>query len=1054
MIATLSRSGIILIVALSTTGASLMGGDEDDPNRIVDPTLFQAMEYRLIGPFRGGRVTAVTGVPSQAHTFYMGSTGGGVWKTTDGGGSWKNVSDGFFEAGSIGAIAVSRSDRNVVYAGTGSACPRGNVSPGIGIYRSTDAGQSWEHVGLRQAGQIAKLAIHPEDPHRVYAAVLGNVFGPNPERGVFRTLDGGKTWEKVLFVDERTGAVDLAMDPNNPRILYAAMWQVERKPWTLIDGGPGGGVFKSFDGGANWKKLQGGLPEGVLGRIGVAVAANSERVWVIVETDQEEEGGVYRSDDSGKSWKRVSRNRDLRGRAWYYNHIIADPQNLNTVYVMNAGFHKSVDGGRNWERIRVPHGDNHDLWIHPDNPEIMINSNDGGANVSYNGGRSWSSQSNQPTAEFYRVTVDDQFPYRVYGAQQDNSTISLPSTIPGGITPEQHWEEVGGGESGHIAVDPRNPRVVYAGNYIGQITRLDLDRGHRRDVVAYPQMHDGLAGKDIKYRFQWNAPIRISRHDPNLLYHTSQFVHVSGDEGQSWKVISPDLTTNRAEYQEIPGGPIQHDHTGVELYTTIFAFEESPHQAGLLWAGTDDGRVHLTRDGGRRWVEITPRDMPQEGTVNTIELSKHDPGRAFIAVYRYRRNDFQPYIFRTDDYGAHWKRLTDGSNGIPDDHFVRVVREDPDQRGLLYAGTEFGMYVSFDDGAHWQSLQLNLPRTPITDLAVHRKDLVVATQGRSFWILDDLGPLHELAQQAVSSDLHLFQPRPAYRTQMRGFRDPAGPQNPPRGAILYAYFAEKPKEAVEIEILDASGSLIRAFKGSAEPADTDSEEESTADRIEIETGMNRYDWDLNYAKPDLIEKAVFSLSYTGGFSAPPGLYQVRLKVGEWSQTRSLRVMKDPRWEASDEDLLAQFELTRQIHDQLEQTHQAIRTIRSIREQANAMAKRAVEAGHGERIEHARAALSEKLDQIEQQLIQTRSEGRQDPINYPPRLDNQLAYLYTKVNGQDARPTAGSYELFSDLNAQLAVQLDRLQEVRNQELQKFTQLLDEEGVPRIVLPPKK
>ncbi|MFH1573022.1 MAG: glycosyl hydrolase [Acidobacteriota bacterium] len=618
----------LLVAVLAVVSSVALGAQTsaENPNTVYNPALYGAMKYRLIGPHRGGRVTAVAGVPDEPQTYYMGATGGGVWKTTDGGTAWHNISDGFFKVGSIGAIAAAESDSNVVYVGTGSACPRGNVSIGDGVWKSTDAGKTWKHVGLPKAGQIARIAVHPADPDRVYVAVLGNVFGPGPDRGVYRSRDGGDTWERVLFASDTTGAVDLVMNPGNPRILYACMWRAERKPWTLIDGSDDGGVFKSADGGDTWERLKGGLPEGLVGRPGVAVSpANPERVWVIIESEKEEEGGLYRSEDAGKTWTKISGEHKLRGRAWYYNHVFAGPQDENTVYVLNAPFYKSIDGGKTFEQVRVPHGDNHALWINPRDPRIMINGNDGGANVSYNGGRTWSTQLNQPTAEFYRVTVDSRFPYRVYGAQQDNTTISVPSRTPGGITPQEHWYDVGGGESGHIAVDPRNPDVIYAGNYIGQITRLDRAAGHMRQVNAYPELHDGLAPRDMRYRFQWNAPIRISPHDPRVIYHTSQYVHKSTDGGQTWQVISPDLTTDNDRYQDIPGGPIQHDHTGVELFTTIFAFEESPHQAGFLWAGSDDGLVHLTRNGGKDWSNITPGNMPKDATVNMIELSAHGP---------------------------------------------------------------------------------------------------------------------------------------------------------------------------------------------------------------------------------------------------------------------------------------------------------------------------------------------------------------------------------------------------------------------------------------------
>ncbi|UCF39014.1 MAG: glycosyl hydrolase, partial [Acidobacteriota bacterium] len=656
-------------------------------------------------------------------------------------------------------------------------------------------------------------------------------------------------------------------------------------------------------------------------------------------------------------------------------------------------------------------------------------------------GQTWSTQLNQPTAEFYRVTVDNQFPYRVYGAQKDNSTISVPSWPPGGITPEETWFDVGGGESGHIAVDPTDPDIIYAGNYIGQITRFDRKRWHMRDVVAYPQMHDGVAPRDIVYRFQWNAPIRISPHDPKILYHTSQHVHRSTDEGQSWEVISPDLTTNKDEYHDIPGGPVQHDHTGVELFTTIFSFEESPLDAGELWAGSDDGLVHISIDNGKNWQNITPPDMPEEGTVNTIDLSTHSPGRAILSVYRYRRADFRPYIFLTNDHGKSWTSLTDGRNGIPEDHFVRVVREDPQKKGLLYAGTEFGMYISFDEGQHWQKFQLNLPITPITDLAVHQNDLVVGTQGRSFWILDDLTPLHQLTAEIEKSAAYLFKPRLAYRTQLSGYRGDFTPDSPDRGATVFYFLQESPEQEVILEFQDAEGELIRSFSSKASKGET----------IKTEPGMNRWVWDLRYPKPELVDGAVMSLSRNSGTPAPPGRYRVKMSVGDWSQTQSFEIVRDPRWSVSDDDLRAQFDLASDVGASLTQAHDAIRRIRSIRSQTAEIADRAVESGYDHSIQSSAEDLAKELTRIEDELIQTKSESGQDPINYPPRLDNQFAYLHSIVVRQDARPTAGAYQRLADLKEELGAHLKDLEGVLENELKRFNQLLEQEGVPRIIQP---
>jgi len=1015
-------------------------------NNAYDSTFLQGLKYRLVGPYRGGRVTAVTGVANEIMTYYFGSTGGGVWKTTDGGTSWKNISDGYFACAPIGAIEVAPSDNNVVYVGTGSAAIRGNVTIGCGMYKSTDAGNSWKPIGLEKAGQIGQIAIHSQNPDLVYAAALGNPFAKNKERGVFRSKDGGKSWEKVLFLNDSTGCVDLVIDVKNPRILYAGMWRAERKPWNMIDGGHTGGLYKSTDGGDTWKKLGGGFPDsGLLGRIGVAVSpVNPKRVWAIIETAEETKGGVYRSDDAGETWQRVNRAHKLRQRAWYYNNIYADTKNENVVYVCNVDFFKSIDGGVTFYEIDTPHGDNHALWINPHFPDYMIQGNDGGANVSFNGGKTWSSIYNQPTAEMYRVTVDNQFPYRIYGAQQDNTTISIPSRNNAGLTPYQHWYAVAGGESGHIAVDPRNPKIVYAGNYIGLIDRIDLEKGHERNVVAYPQMHDGVAPKDIKYRFQWNAPIRLSPHNPDILYHCSQYVHKSTDAGQTWQVISPDLTTNNKKYQKLPGEPIQHDHTGVELFTTIFAFEESPIEKDVLWVGSDDGLVHISMNGGKNWQNITPPTLPKDATVNMIEVSPHAKGRAFLAVHQYRENNFQPYIFLTDDYGKTWKQLTDGKNGIPENHFVRVVREDKDKKGLLYAGTEYGMYISFDEGKTWQSFQLNLPVTPITDLAVHQKDLVVATQGRSFWILDDLSPLQQFSESLKQAKAQLFKPRVAYKTQFSERRSTNFPEPAPNGAIIYFYLSKGYESNVRIEILDKNENAVKVF---ATKADREKKEQNLSTVV----GMNRLVWNLKGTAPDIVEGAIFSLADVGGINLPTGKYQVRLTAGEMVQKQTLEILKNPHWTVTDEDLQAQYTLANEVKSKLSECHQAIRKIRDVRSQLIDVSKRAVKAGFSKEIEMQANELVKKLTALEEELIQTRSESGQDPVNYPPKLDDQIAYLYSVVNSQDAQPTQGCYERLEDLKKELAVHSDQLKVLLSTGLKSFNELLSKEGVNQIIAP---
>jgi photosystem II stability/assembly factor-like uncharacterized protein len=1033
----------------------------DGPEPAFDAKLFQALEYRSIGPYRGGRSTAVTGVPGDVHTYYMGTTGGGVWKTTDAGITWGNVSDEDFEAASVGAVAVAESDPNVIYAGMGSACIRGNISPGNGVYKSTDAGQSWRHVGLKEAGQVARIRVHPNDPDLVYVAALGHAFGPNPERGVFRSRDGGETWEKVLFVSDEAGAADLAVDPTNPRILYAAIWEAVRRPWTMEGGGEDSGLHRSRDGGDTWEEVTKGLPEGIKGRIGVAVSgARPSRIWALVEA---EEGGLFRSDDGGKSFRLINPDRSFRQRAWYYTHVYADPQDANTVYILNTALWRSHDGGNEFELIRAPHGDHHDLWINPDDPQNLINANDGGANVSFNGGASWSAQDNQPTAEIYRVTVDDQFPYWVYGSQQDNTSIAIASrSTSSGIT-LRDWHPVGGCESGHVAVDPRQPKVTYAGCYGGTIDRHDAVTDSYRQIMAYPQLAVGQAARDLKYRFQWNAPIRISPHDPKVLYHCSQHVHRSTDEGQSWEVISPDLSHDDVAKQDYAGGAITWDNTGVEVYGTIFAFEESPHQAGLLWAGTDDGRVHLSRDAGSSWTEITPEGLPEWATVNTIELSAHGAGRAFLAVQRYRMDDFRPHVYRTDDYGASWTRLTDGTNGIPENHFVRVVREDPDRKGLLYAGTEFGMYVSFDDGRRWQPFQLKLPVTPITDLAVRHQDLIVATQGRAFWILDDLTPLHQLDESVAGAEAHLFQPRDAVRFGGSGgfsFPQPNLGKNPPYGAVIHYTLAEAPAEGEELvlEIRDEEGNVLRGLSSltpeprAPNPFERFFPQMKKPRTLEAEAGINRYVWDLRLADATLVEDAVLWGSAQGP-RVPPGTYQARLTLGEWSQTRSFEVETDPRLEVTAGELQEQYALAREIWEMLTETHGALTQLRDVRSQVEALSARLEKADQGEGVEEAAKKLQERLGAVETQLTQVKNESPQDVLNFPPQLDNQIVDLLGTVAAGEARPTEGARERFAELRQELDGHLAELQAALDTELVAFNELVAAKSVGPIVVVPR-
>lgn len=1012
---------------------------KNDPHTTVAPALFDGLSYRSVGPTRGGRATAIAGIPSQAFTFFMGATGGGVWKTEDAGMNWTNISDGQIEAGSIGAITVAPSDPEVIYVGTGSACPRGNISAGIGLYKSSNGGKRWKHIGLPKAGQIGKIVVHPYNPDKVYVAALGQIFGKNPERGVYRSNDGGENWEKVLFMSDSTGAIDIAMNPNNPRELFAAMWRAERKPWTLIDGGPEGGIWKSTDGGDNWEKLEGGLPTGLLGKIGLAISpANPNRIWAIIQAKEEKDGGLYRSDDGGQNWQRICRDHQLRQRGWYYSHLTAHPTDENTIYSNNVSFYKSIDGGKTFDhRISVPHGDTHGLWINPNNPQIMINCNDGGACISLNGGKTWSTQLNQPTSEFYRVTIDRQFPYRLYAGQQDNSTISVPSHDPGGITDFQNWFSVGGSECADVGVHPENPDILWAGSYSGEITILNRKTGHERQVTAYPHYTEGTEQRNLKYRWQWNFPILVSQHNPQEVYHTSNYVHRTTNDGQSWEKISPDLTRDLDQYHDIPGGPIQHDATGVEVYSSIFAFEESPHQAGEFWAGSDDGLLHISRDKGQNWENITPKGMPFEGAINKIELSAHQPGRAFVAVYNYRYNDFKPYIYRTNNYGKSWDLLTDG-NGIPEDHFVRAVAEDPKRKGLLYAGTEYGMYVSFDDGKNWQSLQLNLPHVPITDMEIHEDELALSTQGRAFWILDDLSPLRQLTEKTELSKNEFFAPRPAIRTNVDDYE-----------ARFHIYLAQRPdnSEAIKITIQDDKGNTVRTLSTKAS---------NRLDKISLNEGFNTIRWNLRHHGPELVDNLVAMVirNPSPGPYAVPGIYQVEVDAGDWKASQSLEIRPDPRWtHVKKEDYQAQLDLVLDIQNMITEAHKRIKNLRALRDQMESTSELAVRAGHSEEIKEMSKEIAEKLTAVEDLIIQNKAEASQDNINYPRVFTNHIGRLHGVAMNAHHRPTGGVLERYDDVKKEYAEIVEKYRKVVDQEIPKFNALLKKEKLTGLIVPEK-
>ena len=1050
----------------------------------IDSHLLNTQEWRCIGPHRGGRVVAVAGDPSDPVVFYLGACAGGVWKTTDGGIYWENVSDGFLQTAAVGAIAVAESDPNVIYVGTGEACIRGNVSHGDGVYRSTDGGKTWTHVGLEDTRHIARVRVHPRDPDLVYVAALGQAFGPNEQRGVFRSKDGGKTWERVLFRSENAGAIDLSMDPNNPRVIYAAIWEVRRTPWSLTSGGPDSSLYKSTDGGDTWTDLTDnpGMPEGIKGRIGVAVSpAKPDRVWAIVEA---EDGALLRSDDGGATWERVSENRELRQRPWYYHHVFAHPQDPETVWVLNLQAWMSVDGGRVFNRMATPHADNHDLWIDPRNPQRMIEGNDAGARVSFNGGDSWSSTENQPTAQFYHVATDTQFLYRVYGTQQDNTAISVPSRSNKEAILWKDCYVVGSSESGHIAVRPDNPNIVYSGAVGsapgggGVLLRYDHSTGQVRIITVWPELYSGWGAKDLKYRFQWTYPIVISPHDPNILYVAGNRVFVSTDEGTSWGVISPDLTRNDVTKLEPSGGPITKDTTGAEHYCTVFSFVESPHQPGVFWAGSDDGLIHISHDNGDSWKKVTPKDLPEWATVNVIEVSPHDPATAYVAATRYKLDDDRPLLYKTNDYGKTWRSI---SNGIPEKAITRVIREDPARRGLLYAGTETGVCVSFDDGESWQSLQLNLPVVPIHDLVVKENDLVAATHGRSFWILDDLTPLHQLTEEVLRAPAHLLEPRSAYfasasfetdrplapgknyqrvggmNAAFRQVKRPDGRvvwrfldagQNPTVGVTVTYHLREKPQDQAILTFLDEKGETIRSFSSESTEEQKSSDSQHSLN-VSAQARMNRFTWDMRYPDARGVSKDVTTERYLTGPLAPPGRYQVQLSVGGETYTQSFEILKDPRVPATQEDLEAQFELLIKIRDKLSETHDAISQLRDVRQQVEEWTSRTEGHSAGQAVSDAAKGVRGKLDAIEEELIQTRATGERDRLNFPSRLNAKLASLTSVVASADAVPPRQSYEVFEHLSGLIDQQIERLQAVIDEDISGFVNLIHDLDVPAIV-----
>ena len=1034
-----------------------------NPKLFSDPNAtnrnFKALRWRLVGPFRGGRVDAVAGDPTKPLVFYMGSVNGGVWKTANAGMTWDNITDGKTDISSVGAITVAPSDANVVYVGTGESQLREDLTYGTGVYRSTDAGQTWSHLGLADTHQITAIRVHPANPDVAYVAAIGHAFGPNAERGVFRTMDGGKSWKKILFINDSTGATDLTIDPTNPRIMFAAMWKFQRSPWGMEAGGGRSGLWKSTDAGDTWTEIttNPGMPKALIGKIGVAVSpANPRRIYASVEA-KDTLGGIFRSDDGGDSWMRTNGQQQFQVRPWYYSAVTADPTNENTLWVMNLQVWKSIDGGKTFTRNRVPHGDTHIMWVDPNNSNRLINGNDGGATVSLDGGQSWSAMNNQPTSQFYHVITDNQWPYRIYGAQQDNSTVSIASRSDFGAIGERDWWPVAGCENAHIAIDPRNPAITYGGCYTGMLSRHDNRTQQSNDIAVWLNNYDGIAVKDVPNRFQWTFPVMLSPHDPNVLYAASQHLWKSTNEGRSWAKISPDLTYADTATMGPSGGPVHKDMTGTEWYATIYALAESPTTKGLLWTGSDDGRVHLSRNGGTSWSDVTPTAMVKHTRITGIEPSRYDPAVAYLSATRYQLDDFRPYFFKTSDYGKSWSRI---DAGIPMGAYARSIREDVVRRGLLFAATETGVYVSFNDGAQWESLQLNLPRASVRDVRVHGNDLVVATHGRAFWALDDIALLRQMHDSVTTKVQHLFLPSVAYRFAGGHGGGRGAGENPYDGVLVDYWFKAVPKDSVSLEFLDARGAVVRGFKGKSiadttQKAPVDSMAYLASDSIvTTRAGSNRFWWNLRYADAKRISTVVNDMGTLNGPTAVPGEYAVRLIVGKDTLTRPFTVKLDPRLSATTADLQQTFDLGLKVQDRLNSIVESFARIEDLQKQIDVRVTQSSEQDYAKQVKDAAKPVREHLEVVRTELVDWFNHDDQATLHFPIKLYNMMLSLNSQVLGQDAAPTKQHGEILDDLGGKVDVQLQRLQQLEATEIKSLNTLLQQLGLPPIYVPPVK
>jgi len=1025
----------ILIITPDADAQRRRRNKNQEPQGLTyDTTLYNAMEFRLVGPFRGGRATAVAGVVQDPMSYYMGATGG-VWKTTNAGESWFNVSDGFFNTASVGAISVAESDPNVVYVGMGEAPVRGVMtSHGDGMYKSTDGGKTWSHIGLERTRHISKIAVDPRNPEVVFVAAQGSPYGATEERGVYRSKDGGASWQKVHYVDENSGVADLSMDMTNPRVIYASYWDHRRFPWKVQSGGPGSGLWKSADGGDTWTQMKKGLPNGTLGKMGISVSrAMPNRVWAIIEADG---GGLYRSDDGGNNWRLINPDRLLRARSWYYMHIVAHPTDPESVYIMNAPLVQSTDGGRTFVNLQTPHGDNHQTWINPEHPEYLINANDGGANVSIDGGKNWSRQDNQPTAQFYRVNADRQYPYRIYGGQQDNSSVSIASRADGGGIGWDQFYPVGGCESAYSAFDPDDPQYVYSGCYQGIISEWTKETRQTKDVMAYPFLGLGTNPKDVKYRFNWNAPIIASKHNPSVIYHAGNKVLRTSNRGITWEEISPDLTRNDSTKIDWGGGPITNEAAGGEIYHAIYYLAESPHDQNVLYTGADDGMLHITKDGGNNWTELSlPTD--EEGMINQIEVSPHDPATVYVAFNRYKFNDFTPHIFKSTDYGQTWTRIV---NGIKAEAHVRVVREDPNKKDLLYAGTETGLYVSFDGGVKWNDFQRNLPIVPITDLMVNYNDLIIATQGRAFWVMDDLNPLYELSE-AANSDFYVYEPEEAIRDFAFRTRNPSVGQNPYEGFNLMYYIKENVDSiALKIEFMNAKGDVVRTFASDAK---------ERANKIRKKSGANRFNWGFAMENPSGVDGVFVGLG-AGGHHLAPGQYTVKFTYGDKEITKNLVLRADPRMNASQAQFDEQEMILAELRGMIDALNDAANDVRSVRAQVKDLAGRISEDDYPKVHEMAKEII-ETLNKVEDQIVQPKQKTFQDVINFPNKLQVELYHIYGTIDGIEPPVTDGQKARVSDMKVKFDTTMADVN-VAMEQLDALMQHIRDESVPFIA--PKK